>query len=61
MANYRRKEANAAKMAVAMRQFSRDAVRSEVLGGSAREWNEYNPQVAMQIPAWIAPQQEQRA
>lgn len=61
MANYRRKEADAAKMASEMREHSRDAVRSEVLGGTGREWNEYNPKVAMEIPSWLVTEKETQA
>lgn len=53
MANYRRKEADAAKMAAEMREHSRESVRSEILGATTREWNEYNPQVDMKTPDWL--------
>lgn len=53
VANYRRKEADAAKMASEMRAFSRDAVRAEVIGSTAREWNEYDPKMPMRIPHWL--------
>lgn len=50
--NYRRKEADAAKMAAEMTAHVGDAVRAEVRGLS-REFNDYNPQRIMEIPSWL--------
>lgn len=52
VANYRRKEADAARMAAEMTAHVGDAVRAEVTG-STREWNDYQPAVPMQVPAWL--------
>lgn len=51
--NYRRKEADAARMGAEMAAQVLDAVRAEVCGGSRREWNAYDPREAMQIPTWL--------
>lgn len=53
MANYRRKEADNARMAQEMREHSRAAVRMEVQGVSGREWNPYDANMSMIIPTWI--------
>lgn len=58
MANYRRKEADAARMAAEMRDFSRDAVRAEVQGHTAREWNDYNANQRMIVPPWLVSESE---
>ena len=50
--NYRRKEADAAKMAVEMTAHVGAAVRAEVRGLS-REFNPYQPSVTMMVPSWI--------
>lgn len=50
--NYRRKEADAARMGAEMAAHVMDSVRAEVVGVSVREWNEYNPSVKMAVPAW---------
>lgn len=60
MANYRRKEADAARMAAEMRQFSRDAVRAEVQGFTAREWNGYDAIHPMILPPWIHTQETEQ-
>lgn len=52
IANYRRKEADASRMAAEMRAHVGDAVRAEVRG-LAREWNPYQPQVRLTVPDWI--------
>jgi hypothetical protein len=31
----------------------RDSVRAEVVGASVREWNAYEPDVAMVVPEWL--------
>jgi superfamily II DNA or RNA helicase len=50
--NYRRKEADAAKMAAEMTAHVGDAVRAEVKG-LGREFNPYQPSRAMAIPGWL--------
>jgi hypothetical protein len=50
--NYRRKEADAAKMAIEMTAHVGDAVRMEVRGLS-REFNPYQPSVRMSLPSWL--------
>lgn len=50
--NYRRKEADAAKMAAEMTAHVGEAVRAEVQGLS-REFNSYQPATAMTIPRWL--------
>ena len=52
IANYRRKEADAARMAAEMTAHVMDAVRAEVRG-SGKEWNPYQPSVRQTVPAWI--------
>lgn len=52
IANYRRKEADAARMAAEMTAQVGDALRAEVRG-SGREFNPYNPRSEMAVPAWI--------
>lgn len=52
IANYRRKEADAARLATEMTVRVSDAVRREVLGQESRRWNPYEPTVDMTIPAW---------
>lgn len=49
--NYRRKEHDAAKMAAEMTAHVGAAVRAEVRG-LAREFNPYQPSLAMKVPAW---------
>jgi len=53
--NYRRKEQDAAKMAAEMTAHVGAAVRAEVRGLS-REWNPYQPAMAMILPSWIKEQ-----
>lgn len=50
--NYRRKEADAAKMAAEMTAHVGDAVRAEVRGLS-REFNPYRPSKRMELPSWL--------
>lgn len=52
--NFRRKEADAARMASEMGARTREFVQAEVLGASAREWNEYAPKKRMKQPMWRA-------
>lgn len=51
--NYRRKEADAARMGAEMASQVGASVRAEVQGASAREWNAYDATVQMQIPRWM--------
>jgi len=51
--NYRRKEAEAARLGAEMALQVIDSVRAEVQGASAREWNPYDAQTAMTIPSWL--------
>lgn len=53
VANYRRKEADAARFSAEMSSRVLELVRAEVAGATAREWNEYNPRVEMTIPEWL--------
>lgn len=53
IANYRRKEAAAARFASEMSQRVRELVRAEVAGSTTREWNPYNPNQPMAIPLWL--------
>lgn len=50
--NFRRKEADAERMAGEMGSRMRDVMRAEVLGAK-REWNEYSPSVRQTVPAWL--------
>jgi hypothetical protein len=56
--NYRRKEADAERLAATLTSVVGEHVRAEIVGRSAREWNEYRPREAMRIPAWM---REERA
>lgn len=51
--NYRRKEADAARLGAEMASHVMDSVRAEVIGATGREWNAYAPSVPMTVPAWI--------
>jgi len=53
VANYRRKEADAERMADEMVARMRDSMRAEI-GSAAREWNDYNPCAPMAIPTWLS-------
>lgn len=50
--NFRRKEADAERMASEMGSRMRDVMRAEVLGAQ-REWNAYEPAVRLLVPDWI--------
>lgn len=50
--NMRRKVADAERMSAEMISHVGDAVRAAV-GGTAREWNPYNPSQPIRIPAWL--------
>lgn len=52
IANYRRKEADAARMAAEMTAQVGEAVRAEVRG-SGREFNPYQPSIPMTVPSWL--------
>ena len=52
VANFRRKEADAARLAEEMISRVRDSMRDEI-GGTSREWNPYNPRAAMIVPQWV--------
>lgn len=52
VANMRRKEADAERMASEMTAHVGDAVRAEVTG-TTREWNAYEPAVTLRVPEWI--------
>jgi superfamily II DNA or RNA helicase len=51
--NYRRKEAEAARLGAEMAAQVLDSVRAEVQGASAREWNAYDANKPMTIPSWL--------
>jgi len=57
--NYRRKEADAARLGAEMAAQVLDAVRSEVRGASAREWNDYTANQEQIIPLWMLPENQQ--
>jgi hypothetical protein len=50
--NYRRKEADAARMAAEMTAHVGAAVRAEVRG-LQREFNDYDPRQPMLLPLWM--------
>lgn len=50
--NYRRKEADAQKLADEMGDRLKDAMRAEIRG-LRREWNKYDATKAMEVPAWL--------
>lgn len=52
VANMRRKEADAERMAAEMTAHVGDAVRAEVTG-TIREWNPYEPAVKLRVPDWL--------
>lgn len=52
VANYHRKEIDAARMATEMTAHVGDAVRAEVRGLS-REFNTHDPRVPMELPSWL--------
>lgn len=51
VANFRRKEADAERLAEEMVSRVRDSMRDEI-GGTSREWNPYNPSKQMIVPEW---------
>jgi len=52
VANYKRKEADAARMSAEMTRHVGDAVRAEV-SGLAREFNPYQPAASIAVPGWL--------
>lgn len=52
VANFKRKEADAARLAAGMGQHVRAALIDDVRGGR-REWNDYNPEAPMVVPEWL--------
>lgn len=52
IANYKRKEADAERMAAAMIESVLPSVRAEVVGQTKR-WVDYDPQHAMVVPEWV--------
>lgn len=55
--NYRRKEADAARMAAEMAAQVGDSVRAEVCGASGREWVSYLAEQPIVVPAWMREEQ----
>ena len=53
VANLRRKEADAARMAESMAEQMIGVMRAEI-SSAKREQNDYNPSVRMTVPAWLA-------
>lgn len=51
--NYRRKEAEAARLGAEMAIQVLDSVRAEIQSASAREWNPYDANTPMTIPSWM--------
>jgi superfamily II DNA or RNA helicase len=56
-ANYRRKEADAQRMAAETMSIVGDSIRAAVRG-SSKEWNDYTPNIPMNVPAWLAKEAE---
>lgn len=52
VSNYRRKEADADRLALQTSVFVKDYVLADVRGGR-REWNDYKPAQTMRIPQWL--------
>ena len=52
VANFRRKEADAERLAEEMVSRVRDSMMEEI-GGTAREWNPYDPIQRMTLPEWL--------
>lgn len=50
--NYRRKEADAARLGAEMAAQVLDSVRAEIQSSSRREFNEYAAHTAMEVPSW---------
>jgi hypothetical protein len=52
VANIRRKEADAERMAAAMVMHTAD-LSSQIIRGAVRDRPDYNPTIPMKIPAWV--------
>lgn len=52
--NYRRKEADAARLAAEMSAQVYDAVRAEVQGATGREHNPYHQSTPITVPSWLS-------
>jgi hypothetical protein len=52
VANYRRKDADAARMGAEMISHVKATLMAD-MGVSTREWNQYQPSTEMTIPEWI--------
>lgn len=52
IANFRRKEADAERLAEEMVSRVRASMRMEI-GGTSKEWNPYNPNIKMTVPSWV--------
>lgn len=53
LANYRRKEAAAERMAVVMTEKASEVLRADIGAATGREWNPYRPGRAMTVPGWV--------
>jgi superfamily II DNA or RNA helicase len=53
IANYRRKEAAAERLAAEMTARVRDSVQAEVLGQTVPRWIDYQPRKRMEVPKWL--------
>lgn len=51
--NYRRKEADAARLAAELQVSVAEHVMAEIIGKSAKQWNPYKPGTRMQLPEWL--------
>lgn len=51
--NYRRKEADAARLGAEMAEHAMASVRADITGHSVREWNQYEPSIKLRVPEWI--------
>lgn len=57
VANFRRKEADAERLAEEMVSRVRDSMQNEI-GGTSREWNPYEAQRHMTVPTWVGQENE---
>lgn len=57
--NYRRKEADAARLGAEMAAQVLESVRAEVQSTSVREWNPYDANKQQTIPSWLLPENQQ--
>jgi superfamily II DNA or RNA helicase len=58
IANYRRKEASAARMAKVMTAMAGEVLRADVGVASGREWNPYTPSKIMTVPSWVGAEED---